>query len=143
MRTETQHFKLVTAILPKLTLWDGWRICEPLGNASTIKSISNYAKKNKINFDLRDGYFGKPKPTVTITTAFADQLQTDAAEVTDAANLCIEHTAKDGEVAFLIDMSWMSLTDDIVAIPYIYLIRDSPYGWLVWRRDTKPHWEYL
>ena len=50
-----------------LTLWDGWRVCDPVGDSPIIPAIRDFAKTYKINdLDFRAGLWGKPKPNLTL-----------------------------------------------------------------------------
>jgi hypothetical protein len=72
-----------------ITLWDGWIVCDPVGDSPALPAVREFAKKYRVNFlDYRSGLWGKPKPNLTIIMPSANVSMRDL----------ITNTRKDGEI---------------------------------------------
>jgi hypothetical protein len=79
-----------------ITLWDGWRVCDPLGDSPALSAVREFAKTFHIErLDYRSGLWGKPKPNLSMAMPSPTL---PVSEMQEFIEMMIENTCKDGEV---------------------------------------------
>ena len=131
------------ALLPKLRIWDGWKIRIPVNTAGVHAAVYKWAKNKCEAYDTEVGLTGKHKVNLTLLADPTFQYMS----AFDVARL---GTAKDGEIVVLAPLAWMTshfLRALAEPRPDLYVLSQRvakrSVGWFVWHRDRMGSWEIL
>lgn len=122
-----------------ITLWDGWRVCDPIGDGPILQAVREFAKTYKVkDLDIRSGLFGKPKPQLTL--AMPDPKNPPLwmprrSSMKDILQKMLENTCTDGDVCiYALPTAFRGVWKKELS-PDVFAIPDSPFRWWVFGRN--------
>jgi hypothetical protein len=127
-----------------ITLWDGWRVSDPVGDSPVLPAIREYAKTYKIKEIMyNSGMFGKPKPNLTLAMPEANGTPLcvpHRSGMRGFVQALVENTCKDGEICVYATLKAMNpvrewwRSKEGPGDPDVFAFPEGIYRWWVFGR---------
>lgn len=152
--------RLTYALMPRLRLWDGWKVRIPINVVGVPSAVRKHLDANLGEYQLEVGVIGKNKVNTTILCS--NYWGPPNSELLEDS---FKMTARDGDVAVLAPMIWKTSTfaRDPQAVgtpierrtlPQVFVAPEKArasdgsmltgrVAWFVWARDRTPLEEQL